>query len=230
MTKGRSLGSIPDQPGQQGNGGPDVSLRYAVLALLTAEPMTGYELVQYFDATVGLTWAASHSQLYPELRRMEAEGLLSGDTVPRGQRAHKRVYNITPRGEEEFRAWVGSSLPYSPERNAHRLKILYGEFTDLKSVRRLLKDHIDYYTRRHSQWSNLRDAIRDEDFHLLQVRLKNSPPELRRRIIAFKEIGLDGNIALAEAEVAWARRGLEIIAELEREESAGKNESQSDNT
>lgn len=207
-----------------------MSLRYAVLALLSAEPMTGYELVQQFDATVGLTWAASHSQLYPELRRMEADGLISGDTVPRGQRAQKRVYSITPRGEGELRAWVGAPLPYSPERNAHRLKILYGEFTDLKSVRRLLKEHIDYYARRHSQWSNLRDAIRDDNFRLLQVRLKNSPPELRRKVIAFKQLGLDGNIALAEAEVAWARRGLEVIEELEREESATEEENRPDGT
>lgn len=51
-----------------------MSLRHAALALLSAQPMTGYQLVQYFDDTVGLMWAASDSQIYPELRRMEADG------------------------------------------------------------------------------------------------------------------------------------------------------------
>lgn len=196
-----------------------MSLRYAVLALLSSEPMTGYDLVRYFDNTVGLTWAASHSQLYPELQRMEAEGLISGNTILRGQRARKRLYSITPRGEHEFRTWTMKPLPYLPERDAHRLQILYGEFADLNAVRKLLNEHIGHYTWRRDQWSKLRDAVGDNDFRLLQARLESSPPQLRRKIIAFKELGLEGNIARADAEIDWARRGLELIATLEREES-----------
>jgi DNA-binding PadR family transcriptional regulator len=33
--------------------------------------MTGYDLLQFFDASVAFIWHAPHSNIYPELRRME---------------------------------------------------------------------------------------------------------------------------------------------------------------
>ena len=48
-----------------------MSLRYALLALLTVEPMTGYDLSKRFESSVAYVWHAPDSQIYPELRRME---------------------------------------------------------------------------------------------------------------------------------------------------------------
>ena len=48
-----------------------MSLRYALLAVLTAQPMTGYDLARTFHASVGHVWNAPNSQIYPELHRME---------------------------------------------------------------------------------------------------------------------------------------------------------------
>jgi PadR family transcriptional regulator, regulatory protein AphA len=195
-----------------------VSLRHAALALLSAQPMTGYELIRYFDDTVGLMWSASDSQLYPELRRMEEEGLIRGETVPRGERGEKRRYSITPRGRAELRAWVSRPIPYPPERNAHRLQITYAEFTDLPTARRLLTEHVEYYESKRRQWGRLLETIRQATFPLMRARLSKSRPELRHRIVGFKELALEGQVAHADTEIAWARRGLELIDQLEREE------------
>jgi DNA-binding PadR family transcriptional regulator len=179
--------------------------------------MTGYELIRYFDDTVGLMWSASDSQLYPELRRMEADGLIRAETVPRGERAEKRRYSITPRGRSELRAWISRPIPHPPERNAHRLQIAYAEFTDLVTARRLLTEHLDYYQWKRSQWSKLLETIRHGTHPLMRARLSKSPPEVRHRITGFKELAIEGQVAHAETEIAWARRGLELITELERE-------------
>ena len=37
--------------------------------------MTGYELARFFDASTAWVWSAPHSNIYPALRKMEAEGL-----------------------------------------------------------------------------------------------------------------------------------------------------------
>lgn len=181
--------------------------------------MTGYQLVQYFDDTVGLMWAASDSQIYPELRRMEADGLIRAETIPRGERAEKRLYKITPRGRARLRAWTSESIPYPPMRDVHRLQITYGEFTSLANVRKHLSEHLDYYTWRRNQWVKLLETIRAAQFPLMRARLDKSRPGLRRRIIAFKELALEGQVAHADAEIAWARRGLQMIDELDRAES-----------
>jgi DNA-binding PadR family transcriptional regulator len=192
-----------------------VSLRYAALALLSAQPMTGYELVRYFDDTVGLMWAAQDSQIYPELRRMEDDGLVRAKTVPRGERAAKRLYTITARGRAALKAWVSSPIPYPPQRDAHRLQISYAELADLSDTRMVLTRHLDHYTLRRHQWSTLLETIRAVHFPLLRTRLDNSPPELHDRILAFKELALEGQVAHADNEIAWARRGLELIDRLE---------------
>ena len=63
-----------------------MSLRYALLAVLTARPMTGYDLARTFHASVGHVWNAPNSQIYPELHRMENDGLIAGEDVPWGSR------------------------------------------------------------------------------------------------------------------------------------------------
>lgn len=200
-----------------------MSLRHAALALLSAQPMTGYELIRYFDDTVGLMWSASDSQLYPELRRMEEEGLVRGEKVPRGERGEKRRYKITPRGRAELRTWISQPIPYPPERNAHRLQVTYAEFTDLATARRLLTGHLDHYARKRTEWATLLQTIREASFPLMRTRLAKSRPEFRRRIVAFKELALEGQVAHADTEIAWARRGLALIGELEREGGVAGN-------
>ena len=53
-----------------------MSLRHAVLGMLASQPGTGYELTQWFDRSLSHAWHASHSQIYPELAKLEAEGLV----------------------------------------------------------------------------------------------------------------------------------------------------------
>ena len=65
-----------------------MSLRYALLALLRVGPLSGYDLQKQFSLSVGHVWHAPDSQIYPELRKMETEGLIEGEDQPRGQRGH----------------------------------------------------------------------------------------------------------------------------------------------
>ncbi|WP_342451693.1 PadR family transcriptional regulator [Arthrobacter sp. H16F315] len=74
-----------------------MSLRYALLALLTSQPLTGYDVYKHFERSVGYVWHAPDSQIYPELRRMEKDGLLGGVEEAWGQKGKKKRYHITPR-------------------------------------------------------------------------------------------------------------------------------------
>ena len=50
-------------------------------------------------------WGASYGQIYPELRRLEAAGLVRAKEEPRGG-VRRRVYSLTPKGERAVRAWL----------------------------------------------------------------------------------------------------------------------------
>jgi DNA-binding PadR family transcriptional regulator len=186
-----------------------------MLALLTAEPMTGYDIAQHFDEAVAQLWAAPHSQIYPELRKMEDEGLVRAEEVPRGERATKRVYTLTPEGRQELARWLVELEPYPPERNIHRLKAAYFEMTSFEAARQQLLAHLNYYSRRLDQWREMRDRIDSRTHPLLRLRLSKRPEKEHEAIVAFKRFAFEGMIARAEAEVAWAERGLQIIEELE---------------
>ena len=80
-----------------------MSLRHAVLGLLATDPSTGYELTQKFDASLGNAWHASHSQIYPELARLQEAGMV--EVVGEGARRSK-TYAVTDAGHQELRRWM----------------------------------------------------------------------------------------------------------------------------
>ena len=70
-------------------------LRHGLLDLLAGEPMSGYDLARFFGASMGNVWPAQHSQIYPELAKLVAEGLIA--QTGEGARGRK-VYETTPAG------------------------------------------------------------------------------------------------------------------------------------
>ncbi|MEU9387772.1 helix-turn-helix transcriptional regulator, partial [Streptomyces sp. NPDC048279] len=58
-----------------------MALRNALMAALLEGEACGYDLAKEFDATVANFWAATPQQLYRELDRLEAEGLVAGQRL-----------------------------------------------------------------------------------------------------------------------------------------------------
>lgn len=192
-----------------------MSLRYALLALLTAQPMTGYDLAKAFHSSVGHVWHAPDSQIYPQLKRMEGEGLIAGTTVAWGPRGTKTQYDITEAGLTAFRQWMTEPLDYAREREPAHLRAAYFEWTDPATVRRQLAEHIAHFTEQRAQWVAQRDAIRDRTHPIVQRRLDRYPPEQWDRIVEYKAFAYEGMIARADTEIAWARNGLALVDQLD---------------
>jgi DNA-binding PadR family transcriptional regulator len=193
-----------------------MSLRHALLAILTAKPMTGYDLVKYFDGTVAHVWSAPHSQIYPELRRMERDGLLDVEVVPRGERAEKRLYIINNLGRAELNGWATELAGYQPERDAYRLRAAHFEFSTYEAARRQLQEHLNHYTHALQEWRQIVGDVEARRVPLLRERLTQRPEPEHDAIVAFKRFAFRGEAAKAEAEVAWAEEGLAILEDLEK--------------
>ncbi|HEV7883875.1 MAG TPA: PadR family transcriptional regulator [Solirubrobacteraceae bacterium] len=91
-----------------------MSLRHAVLGLLSAQPSTGYELARKFDSSLAHAWHASHSQIYPELGKLEEAGMV--EVVGEGAR-RSRTFAVTDAGREELRRWMVEAEPQRSQRN-----------------------------------------------------------------------------------------------------------------
>ncbi|XVQ87304.1 PadR family transcriptional regulator [Microbispora siamensis] len=92
-----------------------MSLRIALLGLLSAYgSASGYDLTKKFERSVAHVWQAGHSQIYPELAKMTADGLVTVEAE--GARGRK-IYSITPEGRAELRAWLVGHDPTGPARS-----------------------------------------------------------------------------------------------------------------
>ncbi|MBP1048284.1 PadR family transcriptional regulator [Enterococcus sp. BWM-S5] len=82
------------------------TLRYILLGLLSTQKMTGYDLNQAFKDEIGEFWQAKHSQIYPELTKMEQEGWISYEVEISGTKLEKKAYSITEAGKIELVNWL----------------------------------------------------------------------------------------------------------------------------
>jgi PadR family transcriptional regulator AphA len=83
-----------------------VSLRFFVLGLLAQQPMSGYDIKRFL---AGLSWLAgspSSGSLYPVLRALRQEDLVTVETVPGLDRPPRKIYSITEAGHQALQAWA----------------------------------------------------------------------------------------------------------------------------
>jgi PadR family transcriptional regulator AphA len=76
-----------------------------ILGLLSLRPMSGYDMKRFVDHSTRFFWAASYGQIYPELRRLEADGLVTSESSPAGGRP-RTLYRLTESGERALEAWL----------------------------------------------------------------------------------------------------------------------------
>ncbi|GAA3158381.1 PadR family transcriptional regulator [Nonomuraea salmonea] len=83
-----------------------MALRHAVLAALLDGEYSGYQLTKIFDIGVSNFWYAAPQQLYAELTKLEADGLVTGREVVQRGRPNKRVFKVTEAGLAELAAFA----------------------------------------------------------------------------------------------------------------------------
>src|SRR6188472_4824590 len=77
------------------------------LGMIAFGRRTGYDIKAFVDKTTRYFWAASYGQIYPELKRLEDQGLVRGRSEPSGGRA-RTVYELTEAGAAALRQWLES--------------------------------------------------------------------------------------------------------------------------
>jgi PadR family transcriptional regulator AphA len=97
-----------------------------VLGLLALRPRSGYDIKTIVDRSTRFFWAASYGQIYPELKRLEEEGLIEGEDRPNGGRS-RRVYTLTPAGHEALVEWMRSEITTIELRDESLLRLFFAD-------------------------------------------------------------------------------------------------------
>ena len=99
------------------------SLGYALLAAFAREPATGYQLAQLLRDPIGFFWEVRHSQIYPELARLERAGLIASSAGPGPGPRPKRTYEITAAGRDRVRGWIAAPSQFGGRHDELLLKV-----------------------------------------------------------------------------------------------------------
>lgn len=109
-----------------------------VLGLVALGPRTGYDIKRISDSSTRFFWGASYGQIYPELRRLERDGLVEAHDEPRG-RVRRRVYRITPAGQLAVREWLLDSETAYEIRDEGLLRLFFRELLEPADVLDLVR-------------------------------------------------------------------------------------------
>src|SRR5512134_144672 len=166
-----------------------MSLRHALLGALADQPRNGYALLKHFEQSLAYAWPASHSQIYPELARLLAEGLIEeAETGPRGS----RTYALTDAGLAEIRRWLRETEPDRRVRNDAALRTFFLWLLEPEEARGHLERERDHW----------RGQLADLE------RIREEPAGTSRKERAFR-LALEGGIAVVEARLAWIDAAVE---------------------
>ena len=135
------------------------SLEFALLGLLSQNPLHGYELRKRLTAIYGPFRALSFSVLYPQLRRMLENGLIQESVAnPAGRSRRSRiVYHLAPKGEERFAKLTDTVSPdtwedegfevrfafFGPTSRPNRVRILEGRHRRLREKAEILRSDLE---------------------------------------------------------------------------------------
>ncbi|MEM7505048.1 MAG: PadR family transcriptional regulator [Pseudomonadota bacterium] len=153
-----------------------MSLKHILLGILR-EPQSGYDIKNEFNRSLKNFWNANLSQIYPELKKLETNGLLRSKQVESASGPNRRVYRRTAKGNRELKAWLQKGPSVGEERIGYLAQVYFLSELDSDAERiefmKELRDHmahwLDYLESAEKGWSNddprYPDALPDEFFY-----------------------------------------------------------------
>jgi PadR family transcriptional regulator, regulatory protein AphA len=164
-----------------------LSLRHGLLGLLAEKPMSGYDLTAAFDSSLRYVWSARHSQIYPELSKLLADGLI--EQVEEGPRRRK-AYGLTASGLEELRFWLLHVAPNRGEKDEASLKFFFLWTLTRAEALELLSKEREFHINSLKQYVTIAEHLRDAPWGQLPIQLGISYERHRIRWLdwALKEI------------------------------------------
>jgi DNA-binding PadR family transcriptional regulator len=139
-----------------------MSVRHALLALLSEAPKYGMQLRDEFEAATGDIWPMNVGQVYTTLQRLERDGLVESDNA--GEEEGTKGYRITPQGEAELLEWLRTPPPAaSPPRDELLTKVLMALRVPGVAVHDLIQAHRRQAVELMQQWARFREQETEFD-------------------------------------------------------------------
>jgi DNA-binding PadR family transcriptional regulator len=145
-----------------------MSIRHALLALLSEGPKYGLQLGQEFEAGTGDVWPLNTGQVYTTLQRLERDGFVeSDDSADEGP---QKGFRITDAGRWELHQWLRTPADASsPPRDELVIKVLVALRMPGVDVSELVQAHRRHLIEAMHQYTRLKEDAGEDEIGLLLV-------------------------------------------------------------
>ena len=178
-----------------------MSLRYAILGLLNAIPMTGYDLKhQAFDAIVRHFWPADQSQIYRTLSQLAEDDLVTVTVAAQAERPDRKIYAITEAGQAALTEWLKTDQAVPTLRDPLLVQLFFGQELPNADLLRVVERQLAAHQQRLTVFA--------------QIPIPPAESRPDDRWLALQHLTLDFGLALEQAYVSWLERCQEVITVL----------------
>lgn len=172
-----------------------MSIKYAILGLLQYKDMHGYRIKKLIERDFGFMWTVNYGQIYPALRAMHEQELVTMSVVAKTNSPDRKLYSITDQGRKDFLSWLAAE----PERHLFirdpfLLRFTFFGLGDTQRSLQIIEEQITFYEEQ------------------LAMRKKFIAARQRRDI--YVRLAADLGIRFSEMILDWLRRA---HAEIEQE-------------
>ncbi|RLL65678.1 PadR family transcriptional regulator [Streptomyces sp. Z26] len=179
-----------------------MALRNAVLAALLEGEASGYDLAKGFDASLANFWMATPQQLYRELSRLEAEGLLAARVVRQRRRPDKRLFSLTDAGRAALREFTAEPPRPGAVRDELLVKVQALDDGDPDAVREFVAERASWARAKLDRYERLRARLLDG---------RTEEEHLRDAARVGPYLTLARGIAFEEENLRWCARVLAVL-------------------
>jgi DNA-binding PadR family transcriptional regulator len=145
-----------------------VTIRHALLALLSESPKYGFQLAQEFAAGTGDMWPLNTGQVYTTLQRLERDDLVESDDG--ADEGSQKGFRLTEAGRNELEAWLRTPPDASsPPRDELVIKVLVALRVPGVDVGELVQMHRRHVIETMQQYTRLKEDADERDLGLLLV-------------------------------------------------------------
>lgn len=153
-----------------------MSLRHILLGMLD-RPASGYDLKKRFNQSLRHFWQAELSQIYPQLQKLESEGLLASREGQVSKGPPPRIYKRTAKGRRALFDWLAEGPQVSQERIGYLAQVQFLDTLEdadrILAFMQTLRDHMaDWLEQLHEAercWKaedpRYPDALPDKEFY-----------------------------------------------------------------
>lgn len=174
------------------------TLRYIILGLLGARPMTGYDIKLAFDRALASYWNAGNSQIYTTLKNLSAAKLVEPEVIVQKTRPNRKVYHLTATGREELDRWLQEDVPERFTKDDFLTKLFFcGETSNEVTLRHLVEHRASLLKQlEHMEWARQQYATR---------------PSRRPRLLEYQMLVREYKEAVLKAGLEVTERAIERI-------------------